>query len=323
MIKLNVNEEKQLNFAVQIGGVNHDQIVSHLRITLEGIEYGFPATVINDAIIVDLPALNKIVAKKLKEGDEASVKLEMIADNHYLVPWRDTAVFSNPLVVEAKIVGDTVVSNPSIKTRLVTENKSSQKEDVKEKDEPQEELTEDLVNRLALKLSKMVKEQTLPEKEKAKQEDSEEILEDAEEVVKKAQSQTSSLPPSPMKESGARKTKPQQKKLSEHDEESRMKDMVYNTLRKLHAKESLTESKSATPKSTSVRTPAKKEKINIQEIKERLTKQDILNYMTKKGAKNTKVQEVIFNKASEKAKSPELFDVLQEVAKILNSKKNS
>jgi hypothetical protein len=319
MIKLNVNEEKQLTFQVQIGGVNYDQVVSHFRINLEGIEYGFPAKVTKDAIVVDLPVLSKVIGKKIKEGEEVGVKLETIADGHYLTPWQDTARLSNPLVVEAKIIGDTFVANPSLQTRLVvTEDGAKQRTTMYEKIEESEDFTEKIVNRLASKLSKLfVKEQTLPEKEKAKQEEDEDTIKDAIETVSKEKEEQSTSP-APMKESGIRKAKPQQKKVSESDEDSKMKNMIYNTLRKLHSKESLTESVAPSP--TTSPTP-KPKKVNIQELKQKLTKQDILNYMAKKGTKNVKVQEVIFNKASEKAKSGEMFDVLQEVALILNSKR--
>jgi len=320
MIKLNVNEEKQLTFQVQIGGVNYDQVVSHFRINLEGIEYGFPAKVTKDAIVVDLPALSKVIGKKIKEGEEVGVKLEMIADGHYLTPWQDTARLSNPLVVEAKIIGDTFVANPSLQTRLVvTEDGAKQKTTMYEKIEESEDFTEKIVNSLAAKLSKLfVKEQTLPEKEKAKQQGDEDTIKDAIETASKEKEEEQSTPQVAMKESGTRRAKPQQKKVLESDEDSKMKNMIYNTLRKLHSKEPLTES--VTPSPTTSSTP-KPKKANIQELKQKLTKQDILNYMAKKGTKNVKVQEVIFNKASEKAKSGEMFDVLQEVALILNSKR--
>jgi hypothetical protein len=91
--------------------------------------------------------------------------------------------------------------------------------------------------------------------------------------------------------------------------------MVYETLRKLHDKKNISET--VVPK----KVVDKPKNFNLQEMKKKLTKEDILNYMAKRGAKNVKVQEVIFTKASEKAKSSEMFDILQEVAKILSSKK--
>lgn len=120
MLKLNVNQEKQLNFEMQIGGVQTDDIVSFLRIEIDKIEYGFPAEVKQETITVNLPALKSVVAKKLKEGDEVTVKLEVIADGQQITPWKDTFVLSYPLVVEAKIIDKESKLSPILKTKLVS-----------------------------------------------------------------------------------------------------------------------------------------------------------------------------------------------------------
>ena len=107
MLRLSANEEKQLTFEVQIGGVSDfDKIESFFRIVFEGVEYGFPCKVTSEAIQVDLPPLNKVIARRIREGDEVEIKLEVIADGHYLLPWTDRAKLSNPLVIEAKIKDD-------------------------------------------------------------------------------------------------------------------------------------------------------------------------------------------------------------------------
>jgi hypothetical protein len=167
MLKLNVNQEKQLTFEVQIGGVQSDQVSSHLRIEIDNVEYGFPAEVGREAITVNLPALRTITARKLKEGEEVNVKLEIIADGNYLAPWQDTFRISNPLVIEAKIVDDDFSSAPAFKTKLVSTkgNAGDQSQGVmieqveaKEKkthvfEHDEDTLTERIVNKLAEKLS--------------------------------------------------------------------------------------------------------------------------------------------------------------------------
>lgn len=164
MLKLNVNQEKQLNFEIQIGGVQTEQVSSHLRIKIDDVEYGFPAHVGQESITVDLPALRTVTARKLKEGEEVSVKLDIIADGHYLTPWSDTFTLSNPLVIEAKIVDDDFKSTPAFKTKLVMKGQSGDREQgvVIEQDEvadpvineraSEEEMTEKIVNKLAEKL---------------------------------------------------------------------------------------------------------------------------------------------------------------------------
>lgn len=169
MLKLNVNQEKQLTFEVQIGGIQSDQVSSFLRIVLDEIEYGFPAKVGNESIVVDLPPLRTVTARKLKEGEEVEVKLEIIADGNYLTPWKDTFTLSNPLVIEAKIVDADFNDSPAFKTKLVTEvgKVGDQKQGVViEKVEAvekevlsEEDMTEKIVNKLAEKLSPMFKKE--------------------------------------------------------------------------------------------------------------------------------------------------------------------
>lgn len=167
MLKLNVNEEKQLNFEIQIGGVQTDQVTSFLRIEIDQVEYGFPAQVGQESITVDLPALRSVTARKLKEGEEVAVKLEIVADGHYLTPWSDTFTLSNPLVIEAKIMDADFKNTPAFKTKLVqTGTTGEQKQGVvveAEEEAPvrvaetEEEMTERIVNKLAEKIGPMMK----------------------------------------------------------------------------------------------------------------------------------------------------------------------
>ncbi len=183
MLKLNVNQEKQLNFEMQIGGVQADQVSSFLRIEIDEIEYGFPAQVGQESVTVSLPALRTVTARKLKEGEEVNVKLEIIADGHYLTPWKDTFTLSNPLVVEAKIIDDDFNPTPAFKTKLVTKGSSGDRaqgvvvekaeEEVKVPTitETEDEMTEKIVNKLAEKLSSVFESRTdkVVEKEKVVQ----------------------------------------------------------------------------------------------------------------------------------------------------------
>jgi hypothetical protein len=164
MLKLNVNQEKQLNFEMQIGGVQADQIVSFLRIEIDEIEYGFPGQVKQESVTVNLPALNTVVARKLKEGDEVSVKLDVIADGRHLTPWKNTFILSYPLVVEAKIVEDDSDSLATFKTKLVTKGDSgdsivekSEEEKVASITESEEEMTERIFNKVVEKVTSIAK----------------------------------------------------------------------------------------------------------------------------------------------------------------------
>lgn len=169
MLKLNVNQEKQLNFEMQIGGVKTDKIISFLRIEIDGIEYGFPGQVKQESVTVSLPALNTVVARELKEGDEVSVKLDVIADGRHLVPWKNTFLLSYPLVIEAKIVDEDVVdSPPTFETKLVTKSDSgdsivekSEEKKVSPIHESESEMTKRIVNRLVEKFTSITKDKSV------------------------------------------------------------------------------------------------------------------------------------------------------------------
>ncbi len=121
MLRLNINQEKQITFEVQIGGINYDQVESRFNIIIGEIEYSFPAKVGPDTITVNLPSLNKIVGTKIHEECEAEVKLEVIADGHYSTPWKDKATLLNPVVIEVKLKDPEleVISKPTLKTKVI------------------------------------------------------------------------------------------------------------------------------------------------------------------------------------------------------------
>jgi len=126
MLKLNTSEEKQLTFEVQIEGVSDfEQLKSFFRIVIDNVEYGFPCKVFSDSIVVNLPPLNKVVGKKIKDGLEVEVKLEVVVDGHYLSPWNDTAKIGKPLTIEAKIKDPSITKKPKLETKLVTNTKKS------------------------------------------------------------------------------------------------------------------------------------------------------------------------------------------------------
>lgn len=167
MLKLNVNEEKQLTFEAQIAGVQEDQINSFFRIVIEDIEYGFRGKVGKESITVNLPPLNKVVGKEIKEGDEVDVKLEIIADGHYFTPWTDKVKISNPLVIEAKIKDNEVISNSTLKTQLiVSEDDTKQKTVVKENIQTEEDITDKIVNKLSEKFADLIKPKEVKEEVK-------------------------------------------------------------------------------------------------------------------------------------------------------------
>lgn len=293
MLKLNVNEEKQLTFEVQIGGVNYDQVTSHLRIVIGEVEYGFPARVGSESITVDLPPLNKIIGTKLKEGEEVEVKLEMIADGYYLTPWQDTLKISNPLVIEAKIKDNGFVPNPAIKTSLIVaedgakqtttlsekEKEKVEKASIKEETEVTEP-NDEMLSKLAEKLV------TLLGKQESK------VIEQDEELPDKDEKE----------DKKAKDVKP--KKSEEPTTENKMgaiEKLLTDTVNKIQ-----TEGK---------KTP--KRKINLQELKQNVTEEDVMKYIENAGTKNPKIKEIIYEQASAASTKHTPFEILRQVVKIM------
>jgi len=293
MLRLNVNQEKQLTFEVQIGGVPYDQVSSHFRIIMDDVEYGFPAKVGSESISVDLPPLNKVIAKKIREGDEVDVKLEIVADGYYLTPWQDKIKLSNPLVVEAKIKDDGFVANPALKTRLVSEDGGARQRvtvterDDDEKEEEMEEkgthkMTEDeIADKVFDKLSSKLSE--LLDKQSVKEQDEEEEVEEG-------------CP------SDGGKKKVKESKTTSKKKDNLVEQMLQDTLQRLDI------------------SPKSKKKVTLEYLKKNLTQEDVFKYMEKAGTKNPKIQEIIYEQASLSAKKDTPFEILRQVVKMMKNK---
>jgi hypothetical protein len=293
MLRLNVNEAKQLTFEVQIGGVHGENIESFFRIIFEDIEYGFPAKVGRESITVDLPPLTKVIGRKIKEGDEAEVKLQIVADGHYLTPWSDRAKLSNPLVIEAKIRDDNFVPNPTLQTRLVvSEDGAKQRTVVKEKEESDNDLTERIVERLSEKFADLIKPK----------------------VVEKKLAPVSECGKNPLKEEEdedlPEPTSTQKVEENEPLSSGAMEKILSQTIQKLGL---YMEGEKSTPK---------KKQPTFNEFKQNLKREDILKYIEKSGTKNPQIQEIIYEQAANTASSGQPIDILRQVIKIMKKKKS-
>ena len=302
MLRLNVNEAKQLTFEVQIGGVHGDQIDSFFRIVFEDVEYGFPAKVGRESITVDLPPLNQVIGKKIKEGDEAEVKLEIVADGHYLTPWSDRAKMSNPLVIEAKIRDDGFVPNPTLKTQLVvSEDGARHKTTVKEDIQAEEDLTDKIVSKLSEKFADLIKPKVEVKSGRM------EVVEEScgKKLVKEeADEKDDGDEPPPMED---------QEEVEENTPltTGAMEKILAQTISKLglHTEGS--------------RTTKKKKEITLEQFKQKLTEKDIYKYMEKAGTQNPQIQEIVYEQAVLAAGNNKPIEVLRQVINIMKKKKKS
>ena len=118
MINMNINEIKKLKFGVAVSGVQTRE---------DGVEYGFPTTVLDDKIIVEIPPLNDVVKSGLKKGRTLEAKLDIVVGDTALTPWADTINLIMPVTVEAVITEEESVKDESTTIKLNLEDDISEK----------------------------------------------------------------------------------------------------------------------------------------------------------------------------------------------------
>lgn len=103
MIKLNVTRAKEIKFGVEVAGVEMRDLKGAVRIVHEGVEYGFPISIIDDNITVSIPPLDNIIKTELKENTPLEAKLDIIADDVHSTPWADTIRIERPVSITTTI----------------------------------------------------------------------------------------------------------------------------------------------------------------------------------------------------------------------------
>ena len=116
MIEIHNNKEKNIIFEVQLSGITSKELSGHFRMTVDGIEYGFPAEISESSISVDVPGLKNIITRPLRDGEKFKAKLELVGNENYMVPWDDSVIVKSAVMVEAKVVeGKYTSKKPMVK----------------------------------------------------------------------------------------------------------------------------------------------------------------------------------------------------------------
>jgi len=100
-MKLNVDEERNIQFDVAITGANPNELTGRLVIEANNIEYGFSASVLSDHISVQIPALMNVI-NKIKNDDVLTCKLEVLGEGFYTKAWEGNFEVSGADAVEIK-----------------------------------------------------------------------------------------------------------------------------------------------------------------------------------------------------------------------------
>ena len=109
-------------------GVNTKDLTGNVRLMVDGIEYGFPTTAMDDTLVVTIPPLDEFIKSDLSEGKQIHAKLDVIANDTYLNPWIDTITVENPVTVEATVSEEIEEDNkPVIDVKMVMEETEEKK----------------------------------------------------------------------------------------------------------------------------------------------------------------------------------------------------
>jgi len=109
MIEIHSNKDKNIVFEVQVSGINPKELSGHLRLIVDGIEYGFPAEITENSISVDVPSLRSVINRPLRSGEKIKAKLELVGNDTYIPCWEDSVIVKSAVMVEAKILEENKV----------------------------------------------------------------------------------------------------------------------------------------------------------------------------------------------------------------------
>jgi hypothetical protein len=102
MLKLNTDEIRNLQFEVSIQGINYDELQGSLKFIIEDVEYGIPVKIQRDLVSVEVPPLEEIVARGMKNGDIVECKLDIFGNGFYINPWGGQFELATPVKMETK-----------------------------------------------------------------------------------------------------------------------------------------------------------------------------------------------------------------------------
>lgn len=130
MIKLNVNESKELKFNVSVSGMDPRDLTGSLKLIMEDIEYGFQIRMVDGSVVAKIPPLNTFIKKNLSEGQVISARLDIVADGTLIVPWKDAIRIETPVTVEAtmsEIITVDEEMKPNVKINSIIEKSKLRK----------------------------------------------------------------------------------------------------------------------------------------------------------------------------------------------------
>ncbi len=154
MLKININERSNLDFEVEIHGIEHKKLNSRLRFIVNEIEYGFPVEIDEKTMSVEVPPLSEII-KDLESGQKLEAKLEIFGEGLYLNPWTENLIIEPPVEVKVKLKDKTKGRS---RAKLVTKiNEFTSDSEKKEPDKKASEQTKEIKEQVNEKVDQKIK----------------------------------------------------------------------------------------------------------------------------------------------------------------------
>jgi hypothetical protein len=293
MLKINGNQDKELTFEVEIGGVSIDSISARFRLVLDEIEYGFPAKVTEKAIYVEMPSFRKVLHRKLKEGETIQARLDLTSDGSVVSPWTDTLEITEFVVSEAKLVEED--ARDKAKTLREKRDKTSENSDdardkaktLRERKEKDDVEPSDIDEKVRRKLA-----------EKKGEEGKYSAMAGADADVEMTNKIIDKLNE---KLFGGTKTR-REKQLEALNEKTDI------TISRRKAKSTFSPRRASNTKGIT------------KEMLQNFTREDVLSYMSRAGTTNVQVQNILYDQAETAAKSDRPVKILKEVIKLLKKR---
>ena len=121
MLDINSNKEKIMVFEVDIHGVEDDELAGSVKFLINGVEYGFPASIDRGKIEALVPPLSKVVGWEIEEGTVVEARLDLNTDEFFFTPWHGKVKITAPRKVTAKLEGESFMSDkPTVKVKKVS-----------------------------------------------------------------------------------------------------------------------------------------------------------------------------------------------------------
>lgn len=137
LIKIDPNRGKLITFDLDIRGVDRNLLSAKFVVTINDIEYGFPAVIVNNKVEVKIPCLYDIIYNIETYKSYIKAKLVIFSEFQHFLPWEGRMKIMTPKSITATV--KSVRQKPIVRTEDVVSEFNEEEEVIV--DDPQEEVS--------------------------------------------------------------------------------------------------------------------------------------------------------------------------------------